>query len=139
MTEFRSFDPSTGLLVTERPEADVADIDAALTRAFDAFQAWSRRSPADRGAALRGLAGRLREHRDAHARIMAEEIGKPILQAEAEIEKCARAIEHAADHAPAWLEAEPVSTEAERSYVRYDPLGVVLAIMPWNFPFWQVI
>src|SRR5213075_420910 len=67
------------------------------------------------------------------------EVGKPIVAAEAEVEKCAVACDHFADQAADYLAAETVPTDADRSYVRYDPIGAVLAIMPWNFPYWQVV
>src|SRR5260370_31292895 len=69
---------------------------------------------------------------------MTREMGKPITQAHAEVEKCAGTCDYYAEHAEAFLAEQPRETEASRSYVRFDPLGVVLAVMPWNFPFWQV-
>ena len=69
---------------------------------------------------------------------MTREMGKPIAQAEAEVEKCAGTCDYYAEHAEAFLAEQPRETDATRSYVRFDPLGVVLAVMPWNFPFWQV-
>jgi succinate-semialdehyde dehydrogenase / glutarate-semialdehyde dehydrogenase len=69
---------------------------------------------------------------------MTREMGKPIAQAEAEVEKCAWVCRHYAEHGPAYLADEPVDTEAPRSLVAYEPLGAVLAVMPWNFPLWQV-
>ena len=70
---------------------------------------------------------------------MTLEMGKPIAQGEAEVEKCAWACDYYAEHAEALLAEQPRETDASRSYVRFDPLGVVLAVMPWNFPFWQVL
>jgi succinate-semialdehyde dehydrogenase/glutarate-semialdehyde dehydrogenase len=138
-TEFRSFDPSTGRLVTERPAATPAEIEAALNRSWTAFEGWSRAPVSERAAGLRRLAAALATDRERLAALMAEEIGKPIRQGRAEIEKCAWACTFAADSAEEWLAPELVETEARRSLVRYEPLGPILAIMPWNFPFWQVL
>ena len=84
-------------------------------------------------------AGRiLRGRKEKYARTMSLEMGKPIVQGEAEIEKCAWGCDYYAEHAEAFLADQPRQTEASRSYIGFDPLGPVLAIMPWNFPFWQV-
>src|SRR4029078_1599644 len=81
----------------------------------------------------------LRERADAYARLATLEMGKPIVEAKAEIEKCAWACEHFADTAAGYLADEVIRSTARRSLVAFQPLGVVLAVMPWNFPFWQVI
>src|SRR5262249_838453 len=73
-----------------------------------------------------------------HARTMALEMGKPVVEGEAEIEKCASAAAYYAEHAEQMLAPQPRTTDAAESWVRFDPLGPVLAVMPWNFPFWQV-
>lgn len=138
MTEFRSVDPSSGRLVLERPEATASEIDATLARSAAAFRAWSREPLATRTAALRRLGSALRARAAQDGMLMAEEMGKPVAQGKAESEKCALACEHAAEHAGAWLAPEPVPTEAKASYVRHDPIGPIVAIMPWNFPFWQL-
>ena len=135
----RTVDPATGLLVREYVEHTEDDVAARLERAGDAFRAWSARPVAGRTALLRSLAGVLRAGLSGHAALMTAEMGKPIAQAEAEVEKCAVTCDWFADHATALLEPEPAGTEAAASYIRFDPLGVVLAVMPWNFPFWQVI
>ena len=80
----------------------------------------------------------LRGRKAEFARTMTLEMGKPIVQGEAEVEKCAWTCEYYAQHAEAMLAEQPRETDASRSFVRFDPLGVVLAVMPWNFPFWQV-
>ncbi|MCL4752701.1 MAG: NAD-dependent succinate-semialdehyde dehydrogenase [Myxococcales bacterium] len=138
LTEFRSVDPSSGRLVLERPEASASEVDAALTRSAAAFRAWSEEPIATRAASLRRLGATLRARAERDGMLMAEEMGKPVAQGKAESEKCALACEHAAEHAAAWLAPEPVPTEARASYVRHDPVGPILAIMPWNFPFWQL-
>jgi succinate-semialdehyde dehydrogenase/glutarate-semialdehyde dehydrogenase len=80
----------------------------------------------------------LRERREEYAALMATEMGKPVLQGSAEVEKCAWVCDYYAEHAERFLAAEAVDSDASRSYVAYQPLGVILAVMPWNFPFWQV-
>jgi succinate-semialdehyde dehydrogenase/glutarate-semialdehyde dehydrogenase len=84
------------------------------------------------------VASQLDDDRDTHAELMTKEMGKPITAARAEAEKCAWVCRHYADHAAEYLATEDIPTDAPRSYVRYDPLGPVLAVMPWNFPYWQV-
>jgi succinate-semialdehyde dehydrogenase/glutarate-semialdehyde dehydrogenase len=135
----QSINPTTGELIATIPEHSEEEIAARLRAAETAFAAWRDRPFAARGALLRAAAGRLRAERDRFARLMTEEMGKPIVQAEAEIEKCAWTCDYYAEQAEEFLSPEVVATDAGRSYVRFDPLGVVLAVMPWNFPFWQVI
>jgi succinate-semialdehyde dehydrogenase/glutarate-semialdehyde dehydrogenase len=135
----RAINPATGELIRDYREHDLAEVAARLEQAGRTFTAWSATPARERAARLRSLAGVLRAHRDEHARLMTLEMGKPIGAAEAEVEKCALTCDWLADHATALLEPEPVATEARASFVRFDPLGVVLAVMPWNFPFWQVI
>jgi acyl-CoA reductase-like NAD-dependent aldehyde dehydrogenase len=135
----RSVNPTTGETLRDYAEHDDAAIEERLARAAAAFEDWRRRPAPERAAALHGVARALRARRDQHARLMTLEMGKPIAAAEAEVEKCARTCEWLAGNAPALLAPEPVATEARACEVRFDPLGVVLAVMPWNFPFWQVI
>ena len=134
-----SVNPATGEVLERFEPTSPAALDGALACAERAFEDWRRRPVGERCARLTAAARLLREHKGAHARTMALEMGKPVLQGEEEVEKCAWACEFYAEHAPAMLAAEPHPTEATRSYVRFDPLGPVLAIMPWNFPFWQVM
>ncbi|MEW6321618.1 MAG: NAD-dependent succinate-semialdehyde dehydrogenase [Acidobacteriota bacterium] len=132
-----SVDPATGERIAEYPEMTPAEVDAALASARVAFDAWRRCALGDRAVVLRAAAARLRARRTELARLMAAEMGKPLAQGEAEVDKCAWVCEHYADGAAAMLADEDVPTEAARSFVTYQPLGVVLGIMPWNFPLWQ--
>src|SRR5688572_25664198 len=134
----RSVDPATGALVKEYEEASAGKIASALELAFRACPAWRGRPFSERCALFRRLAVLLRERASDHAALMAAEMGKPLAQGRAECEKCALVCDHFAEHAERMLAAEPIATDAARSYVAYRPLGVVLAVMPWNFPFWQV-
>ena len=135
----KSVNPATGELVRELPEHSQAEVQQRLERAAAAFQSWRRTSFADRAPLLRAAAAVLRQRRDELARLMTLEMGKPIAQAESEVEKCAWACEYFAEHAEGDLASENVPSDASRSFVRYDPLGPILAVMPWNFPLWQVV
>jgi len=134
----RSIDPATGVefAAYETPTPDA--IDARLSGAVGAQAVWRARPLEERASLFRRLAAGLRDDFARHAGLMTREMGKPIAAAEAEVEKCAWVCEHFADHAAAALAPERIATNAARSYVRFDPLGVVLAIMPWNFPYWQL-
>ena len=134
----RSVDPATGKTIREYEEADAGKIASALELADRAWVAWRDRPFAERGAVLRVAAGLLRDRADEHADLMAAEMGKPLAQGRSEIEKCAWVCEWFAENGERLLAREEVKTDASRSYVAYRPLGVVLAVMPWNFPFWQV-
>src|SRR5690606_36348076 len=100
--------------------------------------AWQATSFAARAKILRAAAAELRANRDRYAGLITLEMGKLAREARAEVEKCALNCDFYAEHAERFLRDEPIETEARRSFVAYQPLGTVLAIMPWNFPFWQV-
>jgi succinate-semialdehyde dehydrogenase/glutarate-semialdehyde dehydrogenase len=134
----RSINPATGETIGEYPETGPAEVAERLDRAARTFDAWSRTPDATRADLMRRAAAALRDDRDRLARLMTDEMGKPIAAAEAEVDKCALACDYFADHAASFLAPEPAPSDATRSLVRFDPLGVVLAVMPWNFPLWQV-
>jgi len=100
---------------------------------------WAARSFQERGACFRKLADLLEQRKHPCGTLITKEMGKTIREAEAEVEKCAFLCRHYAEHAERYLADEPVETDAHKSYVAYRPLGTLLAIMPWNFPFWQVL
>ncbi len=131
--------PATGAVIATYPAHTEHDVEYRLARAATTFASWSETPLAARAERLRAAARHLRARRDRYARLMTDEMGKPIAQAEAEVEKCAWVCDHYAEHGEEFLAPEMVATDAAKSYVRFDPLGVVLAIMPWNFPFWQVM
>src|SRR5690606_22683010 len=106
--------------------------------AADAFEAWRRASFAERAVVLRAAAGILRNEADDLAVLMATEMGKPVAQGRAEALKCASVCDHYATHGEVMLADEPVRIDRGEATVCYRPLGTVLAIMPWNFPLWQV-
>jgi succinate-semialdehyde dehydrogenase/glutarate-semialdehyde dehydrogenase len=132
-------DPSTGAPLATYEETPLAMVDGLLERAHGAARAWRLVPPADRAQALHRLAGSLRDRREELALMATREMGKPLVDSRAEVEKCARACEWFADHGPEMLAPEAAGTEAVRSYVTYVPLGVLFVIMPWNFPYWQVV
>jgi len=134
----QSVNPATGTLLETFEETPAAELDRILARAHAASREWRRLPVAARAERLRAAGRILRERKDAYARTMALEMGKPLAQGVAEAEKCAWVCDYYADEAAAMLADEPRRTDAARSYVRFEALGPVLAIMPWNFPFWQV-
>ncbi|MFO7177309.1 MAG: NAD-dependent succinate-semialdehyde dehydrogenase [Pseudomonadota bacterium] len=133
-----SVDPRTGETRATFEALDEAAIDAKLALAARAFRTFRKTSFAERAAILERAADLLEAEKEALGRLMTEEMGKTLVSAIAEAEKCARACRYYAEHGAAMLADRPVSTEAAASYVRHLPLGPVLAVMPWNFPFWQV-
>jgi succinate-semialdehyde dehydrogenase/glutarate-semialdehyde dehydrogenase len=134
----RIVEPASGRLLRSYPEMDGAQAREILGRTQQAYLGWRSSSLQSRAEPLRALARLLRERDEAIAELMAREMGKPMAQGKAEAEKCAWTCAYFADNAQAMLRPEPVATEASRSYLTFQPLGVVLAVMPWNFPFWQV-
>ncbi len=135
--EFQQVNPATGESGTGHPNLSDEALGRALATAHEAFLGWRPTSFDERAALLRKVAGLLRAEQDELAALMALEMGKPLAQGVSEVEKCAWACEFYADQAPIYLADEAVETEATKSYVHFEPLGVVLAIMPWNFPLWQ--
>lgn len=133
----RAVNPATGELIREIPEHDEKEVGARLEQAEQAFGSWSRFSFEERARHLTSVADLLRDRTADFARTITEEMGKPVAAAESEIDKCAWVCDFYAEHAAGFLASETVATDATKSLVRYDPLGPVLAIMPWNFPFWQ--
>jgi succinate-semialdehyde dehydrogenase/glutarate-semialdehyde dehydrogenase len=130
--------PATGELIRVFDPNSSADVDAKIQKAHDAFRAHRRTSFADRAAKMRRAAEILEKEKDRWARLMTLEMGKTLKSAGDEALKCAWACRYYADNAEHALADEQVATNAGKSYVAYQPLGVVLAVMPWNFPFWQV-
>jgi succinate-semialdehyde dehydrogenase/glutarate-semialdehyde dehydrogenase len=133
-----AINPATGETIATHPETAPADLARRVEQSREAFLAWRDTGIAERARHLQGVAVLLRRDSEPLAALMAREMGKPIRQGRAEIEKCAHTCEHVARHAADWLAPETVPTEALRSYVAFRPLGILLAVMPWNFPFWQV-
>jgi succinate-semialdehyde dehydrogenase/glutarate-semialdehyde dehydrogenase len=133
-----SINPHSGQQIhSYAPESDEA-LRARLQAADHAFRAWKTTSFSDRGKLMRAAAGVLRARKTELAELMADEMGKLLSDGITEVEKCAGCCDYYAENAHRFLQKQVVESDAEESYVAYEPLGVVLAIMPWNFPFWQV-
>ena len=133
-----SINPTTGETLKEFPAFNDNEIEKRLKRAERAFAQYRRHPLADRGQLLMAVASLLEQDKDSLARMMTLEMGKLVRAAEDEIAKCARVCRFYAENGERFLEDEAAQTGAARSYVHYEALGPVLAIMPWNFPFWQV-
>ncbi|HEV2109866.1 MAG TPA: aldehyde dehydrogenase family protein, partial [Gammaproteobacteria bacterium] len=136
---FLSIDPASSERLQEYPAWGPERLEQALSAAAAAAPAWGARPIEERCARMRRAGELLLQRRDEYALLMSREMGKVLAEAQAEVEKSARACLYYADEAPRMLADEVVKTDAKRSLVAYQPLGTVLAIMPWNFPFWQVI
>jgi succinate-semialdehyde dehydrogenase / glutarate-semialdehyde dehydrogenase len=130
--------PATGEELRHYQEMEPAAIAGAITAVDKAFHEWRRLSFSQRAALMREAAEILRARAGEYAVLMAEEMGKPVRDGRAEAEKCAWVCDYYADNAAAFLAREDVPTDASSSFVTFQPLGVILAVMPWNFPFWQV-
>lgn len=133
-----TINPATGQPIKTYEEMAPDTVAAIVTHAHAAWLAWRKTSFSVRAGHLRAAAAILRNRKEELARLMAVEMGKPLKQGVAEAEKCATGCDYYANNAEAHLASEAVKTEAAKSYVAFEPLGVVLAVMPWNFPLWQV-
>jgi len=135
---FTTINPTTGKPMQTYDELTPDSAAAVIVKANEAWLSWRGTSFAMRAALMKKAATMLRERNRELALLMADEMGKPLAQGNAEVEKCAWACDYYADNAEQHLAPDVVRTESHKSYVAFEPLGVVLAIMPWNFPFWQV-
>ena len=136
---FIVINPANGEQLKDYPQWDSARLEQALTLTAAVTPAWNTRPQAERSALMSRAGEALLKRRDAYAALMSREMGKLIGEARAEIEKCARCCDYYAEHAAELLADEAVKSDAGKSYVAYQPLGTLLAVMPWNFPFWQAI
>jgi len=136
---FRATNPATEEVVRERPLDDAEAVERKLAAAARAYAGWRRLSFAERGARLRAVAERLRADVDRLGAFMTEEMGKPVKEARGEVEQSAWAAEHYAEHAEAYLAPEVIPSDATLSRVQHLPLGPVLAVLPWNAPFWLAL
>ena len=135
----QSLNPATEELLAEFETWDQDTLDYVVSQAGYMFEDWSKLTPIeDRCLMVKRVAEVLRDDIDPLAELITLEMGKTLVEAKAEIEKCAWVCDFYADNGPKFLADESIETDASKSYVAYLPLGVVLAVMPWNFPFWQV-
>ena len=135
----QTINPATGRPIHDHPEHDGAAVAVRIAAAASAQRMWRDRPLAERGASLKRLAALLVERSHPLAAIATQEMGKPIAEAVAEIRKCAYVCAFYAEHAPAMLAPDDPGVDEAEAFVRMDPLGVVFAVMPWNFPFWQAL
>lgn len=136
-THAHSVNPATGETLAAYPWATSGDVERAIAQADTGFRQWRRESVAHRAQKLRDLGAALRSRAEEMAQTISREMGKPIVQARAEVAKSASLCDWYAEHGPAML--HPESTQVENAVIEYRPLGPVLAVMPWNFPLWQVL
>jgi len=130
--------PTTGELIATWDEFDTDRVDLLINDAGDEFERHRRRSFGERAGWLTRVADLLEERKERYSRLMTDEMGKLLGEARSEVEKCAWVCRYYAEHAERFLAPESIGTDASESGVRYQPIGPVLAVMPWNFPFWQV-
>ena len=133
-----TINPATGEIVARFDSLTESQLDEKLARAAEAFRAYRHTTFAERAAWMRRAAEILEAEKDAFGRIMTLEMGKPLAAARQEAAKCATACRYYVEHAARLLADELVETGGPMSFIRYQPIGAVLAVMPWNFPFWQV-
>ena len=136
--QFKSVNPASGKTLAEIRAFTPVELESALQQAAQAAPHWQQQTLAERCELMRQAAAVLRDRAAEFADMITLEMGKPIREARAEIEKCAWGCEFYATEGPAFLADEEITSDAGRSLVAYQPLGTVLAVMPWNFPFWQV-
>lgn len=134
-----SVNPANGETLSALPWASSTDVDLAITRADNAFRQWRKTSVAQRADALRAIGRVLRERAEEMAHCITREMGKPINQARGEVAKSAHLCDWYAEHGPAMLATEATQVDNHQAVIEYRPLGPVLAVMPWNFPLWQVL
>ena len=133
-----SVEPTTGETIQEYLEMTGETVNKIIEQVDTTFHHWRKTDFATRAGFMRQAAQILRDNGAEYARLMAHEMGKPVKEGRSEAEKCAWVCDYYADNAERFLQPEMVETEASKSFVTFQPLGLVLAIMPWNFPFWQV-
>lgn len=134
-----SRNPANGDVLSARPYSSEQQVDAAIAANYQAFQQWRLQPLTQRAQKLRDLATAIRARSEEMAQMITAEMGKPILQARAEVEKSAQLCDWYAEQGPAMLATEPTQVENNQAVIEYRPLGPILAVMPWNFPLWQVL
>ena len=133
-----TINPSTGQVLEQYDVMQKDDVDAKVDKAKQEFKEWKKDYEKRRNIVY-ALVSRLRKNKSKLAQIATTEMGKPIRESESEVEKCAWAMEYYADHGNSFISEEPINTDARKSIVSFEPLGVIGSIMPWNFPYWQAM
>jgi len=136
--KFQTINPASGEVHAKYEMVSPEQVKAAIEQARQAFKDWRRLKTSERGRFLAKTANILRERKEEFATVMTNEMGKIIRESTAEVAKCALCLDYYAENADRLLTPEPAQTDASKSYVAFDPLGIVAAIMPWNFPMWQI-
>jgi len=139
MSKIETINPATGKVIATYDNETPDQVSKRVKAGREAFASWKKRDLSERTELMRRLGRVMRKSREEYARVVTEEMGKPIRQSLAEVEKCAWVCDYYADHAEVFLRDELIPTEFRKSFVSFEPLGVVASIMPWNFPFWQVM
>ena len=134
----KSIDPSTGKMIKEYRDYTLKECDDIINKTHEAYESWSQTPFSRRSVLMKRTAEILRNEKTELATLMSREMGKVIAEAEAEIEKSAWVCDFYAENAERFLSDEYIESDAGKSFVSFEPLGVILAVMPWNFPFWQV-
>src|ERR671933_1212894 len=137
--KIETINPATGKILATYNNMSKEEISRKVKAAREAFATWKKLDISERAEYMRRLGRVMRKNKDEYATLITEEMGKPIRQSVAEIEKCAWVCDYYSDHAESFLRDELIPTEFRKSFVSFEPLGVVAGIMPWNFPFWQVM
>ena len=135
---FKSINPYSDETIEEFNTLTDEDLSNKLKRSTAAFEGWKRTPFNERAALFHNVAKLLRENKSSYARTISLEMGKAINEALGEVEKCAWVCEYYAENAEAFLKDEFIESDAQKSFVSYEPIGAILAVMPWNFPYWQV-
>ena len=139
MSTTKTINPATGKQIAEYKRINIEEVKNNIAAANTCFKEWKKLSYAERAVYMHKLANVLENNNEAYALLITNEMGKTLKQAKKEVEKCALVCKHYADNTETILKDEQVETEASKSYVTFQPIGVILAVMPWNFPFYQVI
>ena len=139
MSKIETVNPATGKVIATYDNETPDQVSRRVKSGREAYASWKKRDLSERTELMRRLGRVMRKNREEYARVVTEEMGKPIRQSLAEVEKCAWVCDYYADHAEVFLRDELIPTEFRKSFVSFEPLGVVASIMPWNFPFWQVM
>ncbi len=134
---FQSINPYTGAVIFEHANHTPLEVENLISKTHNTYLQWKTFSFQQRGDLFRKLASLLRKDKETFATLITAEMGKIITESRAEIEKCAWLCDHYAEHAAGMLQPEIIETDAGKSYLRFDPVGIIYGIMPWNFPFWQ--
>ena len=135
---FKSINPFNNETIASYDALTEKELEKKLALAEETFKSWRHVSLAERTSLIQRGGQVLRDEKEAYAKMISLEMGKPITESRGEVDKCAWVCDYYAEHAVAFLADEQIVTDAQQSFVKHDPIGTVLAVMPWNFPFWQV-